>query len=174
MTDPPPGSPSDTHQLYYYLWLVRDGLLGPTPLFRDPYQFNVGGSRGSLLETFPPLSIPFLLLSVFGTDAADNLLVLLSFPLSGLGAWLLVRRLGVQEASAAASALAFALAPERLAALFFGQPAGFVVGLVPLALWGLDSALTTGSPWGGIVGGGALFALATSEPHYAYLTGGPS
>ena len=28
--------PSDTLQLYYQLWLVRDGLLGPTPLFTDP------------------------------------------------------------------------------------------------------------------------------------------
>ena len=50
---------ADTLQLYYQLWLVRDGLLGPTPLFTDPYQFRVNSPRWNLPQAFLPLSVPF-------------------------------------------------------------------------------------------------------------------
>jgi hypothetical protein len=75
----------DTLQLYYQLWLVRDGLLGPTPLFRDPYQFRLNGPRWNLPQSFLPLAVPFVLLSGFGSHAAYNLLVLL-VPAGGLAA----------------------------------------------------------------------------------------
>ena len=84
---------ADTLQLYYQLWLVRDGLLGPTPLFTDPYQFRVNGPRWNLPQAFLPLSVPFTALSVIGGHAAYNLLVLLSFPAAGLAAYGLARRL---------------------------------------------------------------------------------
>jgi hypothetical protein len=162
----------DALQLYYQLWLARDGLLGPTPLFRDPYQFGVTGPRWNLPQSFPPLALPFLLLSPLGLHRAYDLLVFLSFPLSGLAAYLLVRHLTGHPLGAAAAGVAFALAPSRLGPLFAGQPAGFAAALVPVVLWGLDVALTRGQCRGGILGGAALFALATLEPHYAYLVGG--
>src|SRR5262249_61415984 len=80
------GAPGDTLQLYSQLWLVRDGLLGPTPLFRDPYQFRLDGPRWNLPQSFLPLSLPFTLLGPLGPHASYNLLVLLSFPLRGLAA----------------------------------------------------------------------------------------
>jgi hypothetical protein len=163
--------PADTLQLYYQLWLFRDGLLGPTPLFTDPYQFRVNGPRWNLPQAFLPLSVPFTLLSGFGYHAAYNLLVLLSFPAAALAAFGLARRLTGDPAAAAIAGIGFALLPARMGPLFGGHPAGFAMALVPAMLWGLDVALRDGRLGGGIGGGAALLALAMLEPQYTYLAG---
>jgi hypothetical protein len=162
----------DTLQLYYQLWLVREGLLGPASLFHDPYQFRVDGTRWNLPQTFLPLALPFVLLGVAGPHAAFNLLVLLSFPLAGLAAYALARHYTGRALPAVVAGMAFALVPARLGPLFGGQPAGFAAALVPLVLWGADVALTRGRLAGGLVGGTAVLALAMLEPHYTYLSGG--
>src|SRR5262245_52832805 len=164
--------PADTLQLYYQLWLVRDGLLGPTPLFTDPYQFRVNGPRWNLPQAFLPLSLPFTVLSIFGLHAAYNLLVLLSFPAAGLAAYGLARQLTGDPPAAATAGVGFALIPARIGPLFGGHPAGFAMALVPAILWGLDVALRDGRVRGGLGGGVALVALAMLEPQYTYLTGG--
>ena len=167
--------PSDSLQLYYQMWLVRDGLLGPTPLFTDPYQFRVNGPRWNLTQTFLPLSLPFTLLSGFGLHAAYNLLVLLSFPASGLAAYGLARQLTGDAAAALVAAVGFALLPARLEPLFGGHPAGFALALVPAVLWGLDVALDAPTrrrrAW---AAGSAFLALAMLEPQYTYLTAASS
>jgi hypothetical protein len=162
--------PSDTLQLYYQLWLVRDGLLGPTPLFTDPYQFRVNGPRWNLPQAFLPLALPFSALSLFGLHAAYNLLVLASFPAAGRAAYGLARQLTGDATAAAVVGVGFALLPARLEPLFGGHPAGFAMALVPAVLWGLDVALTRGRLAGGVGGGAALLALAMLEPQYTYLT----
>jgi hypothetical protein len=164
--------PSDTLQLYYQLWLVRDGLLGPTPLFTDPYQFRINGPRWNLTQTFLPLALPFTLLSVFGLHAAYNVLVLLSFPAAGLAAYGFARRLTDDPVAAVVVGVGFALLPARLGPLFGGHPAGFAMALVPATLWGLDVALREGRVGGAVGGGAALVALAMLEPQYTYLAGG--
>ena len=166
------GAPGDALQLYYQLWLVRDGLLGPTPLFTDPYQFRVDGPRWNLPQTFLPLALPFTALSVFGLHAAYNLLVLLSFPAAGLTAWALARHCWGPGPGALVAGIGFALVPARLGPLFGGHPAGFAAALVPAVLWGLDRALTCGALGGGAAGGLALLALAMLEPQYTYLVAG--
>jgi hypothetical protein len=164
-------APGDTLQLYYQLWLARDGLLGPTPLFQDPYQFRLDGPRWNLPQTFPPLAAPFLVLSPLGPRLAYNLLVLLSFPLSALAAYALLRRHHVDRVWAGAAGLAFAVVHARLAPLFGGQPAGFAAPLAAGALWGLEAALEAGRLRAGVAGGAALTGLAMLEPHYAYMMG---
>jgi hypothetical protein len=161
--------PGDTLQLYYQLWLVRDGLVGPTPLFTDPYQFRVDGPRWNLPQAFLPLALPFTALSVFGPHAAYNLLVFLSFPAAGLAAYGLARHLTRDSVAAVTAGVGFALLPARLDPLFGGQPAGFAMALVPAVLWGLDVALTGGRLAAGLGGGAALVALAMLEPQYTYL-----
>jgi hypothetical protein len=162
----------DTLQLYYQLWLLRDGLVGPTPLATDPYQFRVNGPRGNLLQTFLPLALPYALLSGVGLLAAYNVLVWLSFPLAGLSLYLLVRRLTQDAWAAATAGIVFALVPARLGPLFGGQPAGFAAALVPMILWGLEVTLAHGRAAAGVVGGLAFLALAALEPHYTYLAAG--
>jgi hypothetical protein len=164
--------PADTLQLYYQLWLVRDGLLGPTPLFTDPYQFRIDGPRWNLPQAFLPLSLPFTALSVFGLHAAYNLLVFLSFPAAGLAAYGFTRRLTGDPSAAAIAGIGFALLPARLGPLFGGHPAGFAMALVPAMLWGLDAALREGRLVGAGAGGAALVALAMLEPQYTYLATG--
>jgi hypothetical protein len=163
---------SDTLQLYYQLWLVRDGLLGPTPLFTDPYQFRVNGARWNLTQTFLPLALPFTVLSAFGLHAAYNLLVLLSFPATGLAAYGLARHLTRDPVAALVAGVGFSLLPARLGPLLGGHPAGFALALVPATLWGLDVAVTRQRVVGGIGGGLAFVALAMLEPQYTYLTVG--
>jgi hypothetical protein len=163
---------ADTLQLYYQLWLVRDGLLGPTPLFTDPYQFRVDGPRWNLPQTFLPLALPFTALSIFGLHTAYNLLVLLSFPAAGLAAYGLAHHLTRDPTAAAVIGVGFGLLPTRLDALFGGHPAGFATAFVPAVLWGLDVALTKGRWAGGLGGGAAFVALAMLEPQHTYLTGG--
>ena len=164
--------PGDVLQLYYQAWLVHDGLVGPTPLVRDPYQFRVNGPRWNLPQTFLPVALPFTLLAWLGPIAAYNGLVWLSFPLSGLAAYALVRRYTGDPRAAAVAGAAYALLPARLGPLFGGQPAGFAAALVPGVLWGLDVALVDRRVRGGLLGGGAFLGLAMLEPHYTYLTAG--
>jgi hypothetical protein len=164
--------PGDTLQLYYQLWLVRDGLLGPTPAFTDPYQFRIDGARWNLPQAFLPLSLPFTVLSFLGSHVAYNLLVLLSFPVTALAGYGLTRAYTADPRAALVAGLGFALLPARLAPLFGGQPAGFAMALVPAVLWGLDGALMAGSRASGLGGGLAFLALAMLEPQYTYLVAG--
>ena len=163
---------SDTLQLYYHLWLAREVLRGSAPLLHDPYQFAADGVRWSAFPGFWPLAVPFALLGPLGTVRAYNLLVLASFPLSGLAGFALARRYTTDVPGAVVSGVAFALVPHRLHPLFEGHPAGFAAPLVPLALFGLDVAWREGRPWGGVVGGAAVLGLAMLEPHYLYVTVG--
>jgi hypothetical protein len=165
-------APGDTLQLYYQLWLARDGVVGPTPAFTDPYQFRTDGPRPNGPQTFPPLALPFLLLSAAGPTGAYNLLVLLSFPLAGLAAYRLVRDATGDAGAGAVAGAAYALAPARVGPLIGGQPAGFAFALAPLALWGLDRALLEGRRGPALAGGAALAAVAMLEPHHAYILGG--
>jgi hypothetical protein len=167
------GVMSDSFQLYYQLWLVRDGVLGPAPFLQDPYQFRLDSPRPNGLQTFPPLGLPFLALSPLGgPEVAYGLLVLLTFPASGLLAAGLIRHLTACTAAAGVIGAGIAVLPSRLVPLFGGHPAGFVLALALAGLWGLDRALVVGCPWGGLAGGLALFGLATSEPQYTYLLTG--
>jgi hypothetical protein len=163
----------DTLQLYYQLWLVADAVLGPTPLFRDPYQFRFDGPRWNLPQTFLPLAIPFTgLARILGPHAAYNGLVVLSFPLAGLAAAGLVHRYTGRGLAAATAGVIFACLPTRVGPLFGGQPAGFAAPLVPLVLWGIDHAVVRASTAAAAGAGAAFLALAMLEPHYTYLTAG--
>ena len=165
-----PRTAGDTLQLYYHLWLVRDGLLGRSPLLRDPYQFAGGVPPSNLYASFPPLALPFVVTGALGPIRGYNLLVLLSFPFTGLAAYALVRRHTGSPLAGAIAGAAYALMPVRLRPLFEGQPAGFSAGLVPLVLLGLDVALVDRRAGGALLAGLAYLALAMLEPHYAYIT----
>lgn len=158
----------DHLQFYYYLWLVRDRLLAGASFLRDPYQFAVDGPRSNLPNTFLPVALLYVPLSALGPLVGYNLLVLLSFPLAGLSAALLVHRYGVGRWAAVVAAAVFACTPYRVGALLGGHPAGLAYFLVPLTLWGLEGALS-GSLAGGAWAAVALAALAVMEPHFFYF-----
>ncbi len=158
----------DYLQFYYYLWLVRDRLLAGASFLRDPYQFAVDGARLNLPNTFLPVALLYVPLSVAGPRLAYNALVLLSFPLAGLAAALLAYRYGAGRGGAVVAGAVFACLPYRVGALLGGHPAGLAFGLAPLALWGLEGALA-GSLAGGVWCAAALVSLAIVEPHFFYF-----
>jgi len=155
----------DYLQFYYYLWLVRDRLLAGASPLRDPYQFAVGEPRLNLPNTFLPVALVYVPLSLLDPRMAYNALVLLSFPAAGLAAALLARRYGVGFWGALVAGVVFAASPYRVGTLLGGHPAGLAFFLVPLALWGLEGALL-GSWAGAIWCAAALLAVAIVEPHF--------
>ncbi len=160
----------DYLQFYYYLWLFKEGLLGRAPLLRDPYQFATGGPWWNLPGSFIPLGLLFTLLAPLGHLAAYNLLLLLSFPFTGLAMAAWVRRVTGSWLAGAVGGLVFALGPYRLGALLGGHPAGVAYSLLPLVLLGAEGALA-GRFRGGLLAGVSLLALALLEPHFFYFMG---
>jgi hypothetical protein len=158
----------DYLQFYYYLWLVRDRVAAGASFLVDPYQFAVDGPRPNLPNTFLPAALLYLPLAFSNPRLGYNLLVLLSFPLSGLAACLLAHRYGIPRGAAALAGVVFACAPYRVGALLGGHPAGLAYPLVPLALWGLEGALA-GSLAGAAWAAGALVAVSIMEPHFFYF-----
>ena len=161
--------PGDYLQFYYHLWLLQDGLFGPTPLFRDPYEFRWGGPQPGWRTYFLPTSLLFVALSPLGTFAAYNAFVLGSFGLTGLAMFLLARQVVGSGWPAVLAGLIFALAPYRYAVLMGGHPAGSAFYLLPLCLWGIEAALRTGRQRFAVAAGLAVLSLALVEPHHAYF-----
>lgn len=160
----------DYLQFYYYLWLFKEGLLGRAPPLRDPYQFATGDPIWSLPGSFIPVSALFALLAPLGDLTAYNVLVLLSFPFTGLAmaAWL--QRVTGSWLAGTVGGLIYALAPYRLGALLGGQPAGMAYPLLPLVLLGVEGALA-GRRGGGLLAGVSLLALALLDPHFVFFAG---
>ncbi|MGH7322551.1 MAG: hypothetical protein ACRELA_23415, partial [Candidatus Rokuibacteriota bacterium] len=163
--------PADYLQLYYHLWLLQDGLFGPTPLLRDPYEFAWGGPQPGWKTYFVPTSLIFVALSAFGTFVAYNGFVLLSFGLAGLAMVLLAREILGPGLPAVLAGVVFALAPYRYAVLLGGHPAGSSFYLVPLVFWTLERTLRTGSRGWSLAAGAAMVSIALVEPHYLYFLG---
>ena len=156
----------DHLEIYYNSWLLKDNLLSGRNPFANPYPFNYGREK-----TFHPqitlLSFLMLLSSPLGAIASYNLWVLLSFPLAGLAAFLLVHCHTGDRWAALIGGLIFSLAPHRYAQLG-GHTTGFLFFLVPLAVFFLEKALQRGSVSYGVGSGLAVFFLAWSEYHLFY------
>jgi hypothetical protein len=171
---PPPGrevverQPGDYLQYYYHLWLLRDGVLGGTPLLSDPYEFAWGGPQPGWRTYFLPISLAYLALTPLGPFAAYNAFVLLSYGLAGLAMFLLARHL-VGPAPALVAAAVFAFAPYRHAVLLGGHPAGSAFFLVPLAFWTADRAVATARWEWSVAAGASLVSLALVEPQFFYF-----
>ncbi len=163
--------PADYLQFYYHLWLLQDGLFGPTPLLRDPYEFAWDGPQPGWKTYFVPTSLLFVALSPFGTYVAYNGFVLLSFGLSGLAMLLLAREVAGPGLPAVLAGVVFALAPYRYAVLLGGHPAGSSFYLVPLVFLGIELTIRTGSRAWSLTAGAATVSVALVEPHYLYFLG---
>jgi hypothetical protein len=116
---------------------ISDRIGGGTPLV------------GNGLSGVPfPLNLPVWIL---GAERGSDVMAVWKLELAGLGAFLLLRRLGLKPAAGATGALAFALSPYFLSHLIF--PLGWVVAATPWAGWALLGALR------GRGGDGAFLAL---------------
>jgi hypothetical protein len=160
--------PGDHLQIYYWFWLFKDNLLGASPFFSNPYEFNIG--PGYLQHGYAqfPLSVLYVILSVFGNIAAQNLLILLSFPFSGLAAYFFIRLWIPSRLAAVAGALIFALAPARQTQLFSGHINGYVSFLIPLFLYLFERGYRNNSLFYIVLSGLCFFSIGLIDPHLLY------
>lgn len=167
-----PGWPADNFAFLYKLWWFRTALIerGQWPLFDPnsyaPFGFDLGQGEPTLVNTLPGV--------LFGSLTNDvtsyNLLILLSFVISGVGAYLLVRELTGNINAALLASVVFAFCPYRMA-----QIAGHLqlagTGWIALSFYFLERTLKTRSIKDGALLGLMLSLTALSAWYYAYMVG---
>jgi hypothetical protein len=159
----------DHLQAYYWFWLFKDNLIGPSAFFSNPYEFHIEG--GYLQHGYAqfPVSILFFLLSVFGNVPAHNLLILLTYVFSGLSVYYLVRIWGLSALPSFIGGLVFALAPSRQTQLLAGHINGYVWFLIPLALYFFEKGYRAQRYLPIVLSGLGILCLGMVEPHLLYF-----
>jgi len=162
--------PGDQVQLLYWFWLLRDNLFGTGgPVFmRNPYEFNMSAAQPQDGPYMYPLYFLHLLFSPLGDITAYNILVILSYVLTGLFTYLLVRQYRVTRMGALLGALIYTLVPSRVINLMGGHLNGLIYYLLPATLYFFDRALEKRSGWSALLCGLCVFWLATLEVHLIY------
>ena len=167
-----PFVPGDHVQLLFHFWLGAETLSGRIPPFANPYEFNLDGGNGapSDLHYLPFSLVHNLLYPRFGHAAAWNAAGLLSAVLSVLFLGLLARRWTSSPAVAFVAAAVAAAVPYRWITLLHGSPTGFAMAFPPLLFYGLDRAVRSRSPLGGLHAGLALLFSYTTDLHVFYFS----
>ncbi|KIX14754.1 hypothetical protein X474_06325 [Dethiosulfatarculus sandiegensis] len=164
-----PLMPGDHLQTYYWFWLFSDNLTGDSALLTNPYEFNAFDGPMSAGYANFPFSILYWVLLFLGQAGAYNGLVMLSYILGGLAAFLLAKAWTKDNLTALIAGLVFAMAPFRSAHVVSGHLFAFVIFLLPLCLFFLERSLQKSSWWRGLAGGACLAAVSLMEGHVAYL-----
>lgn len=136
-----PGPPWDGFVWLYDLWWLRESLFvrGISPFWQSEIFVPFGGYAVLLSDvnlSNKALALPLLLAA--DQIVAYNGLVLLSSALSGLGAFLLARRLTGSAWGGVAAGLIFAWSPYRLTSLAGGLPPVFATQWLPFVLLALE------------------------------------
>jgi len=166
-------APGDSFYYIYLMRWLRDGVFGRTPLSRlmfnpgmfYPFGYNLTLSETTLSNTLTALP----LVTACGEVVAYNLILLLSFVLSGLGAYLLSLHHTASRAAAFVGAVIFAFAPYRLSHMGAGHLPLMGTQWLPLLLLYLDKTVVERRASNALLA--ALFyALgALSSWYYAYI-----
>ncbi len=159
----------DHLQLIYHFWLFKDALEGGHPFLPASLEFSVREETSSFSPQFFPLSFGYWIFSPLGPSPAYNLLVLLSYLLSGLSAYLLCSLFFSPRASFLGGAV-FALFPFRYGQLMGGHSNGFVSFLTPLSLALLIVAFRSRRPLAAFSSGLAFLFLCSTDLTAAYFT----
>lgn len=161
----------DYLQLYYNLWLFKDALSGNIPFLTNPYEFSVGeGYMPSFNSQFLPMSFFFAIFSVFGGITAYNILVILSYVLTGLSGYLLVKLYTGSWQSALLAGIVLSLFPYRTAQLLAGHPNGFLLFLIPLTIYLLERSFKNGSILASLGAGLSIISISFLEGHFHFYT----
>jgi hypothetical protein len=115
-----------------------------------------------------PLYFLHMLFSPLGDIAAYKILVLLSYVLTGLFTYLLVKQYTGSRAGALLGALIYTLVPIRIINMMGGHLNGFIYYLLPAALYFLDRAVLKKNVWSAGVAGLLIFWLSLLEVHLIY------
>ncbi len=161
----------DYIQLFYYMWLFKDALQGHTPFFKDPYQLNVPkyGLQEHFNNQYIPLAFFFSAFALLlGDQGGYNLLVLLTFPLAGLGMYRLAYLWTRVGWAALIAATIYALYPYRVVHLLGGHPGGFTHFFIPWIIYIYARALQKENWFLGFISGLIFLGLGMDEFHVAF------
>ena len=161
----------DHLQLHYRFWLFGETVAGRAEPFQDPYEFSLGdGKARKVAVYFLPYPLVFHLFNPLGPGAGYNAVLLLSYLLSGLFMFLLVRHYTGDTAASLLGGAVFAASHYRTLSVLSGHPAGLSAFLLPLFILCIEKVMKEKSvPWS--LAGGLVFALMTdNDLHVLYLT----
>ncbi|MDH4184718.1 MAG: hypothetical protein OEV92_10875 [Nitrospinota bacterium] len=160
----------DHLQYYYHLGLLKYAVLGKIPWFTNPLEFATIYRPDWLFMYSLPLSaalyLPFTLVSL---PFAYNMFLMVAMVLSGLCMYLWTRELTGNRAAAFCAGVVFDFFPLRMVEILGGHPSGFIMFLVPLALYFFDRAIRRKSPFDGFFCGMAACVLAVQYNFFAYF-----
>ncbi len=171
MTGAVAGPPGDNFEYVYKLWWFEHALFEQqqSPFFLPqvfyPFGYELALSETTLANTI--LGLP--LTAAFGEVAAYNLLILWSFALSGMGAYLLARRLTRSSTAALIAGLAFAFLPYRLSLVGSGHLPLLGTGWLPLMLLYEENLIQGRRLRDGVLCGLFFGLFALSSWYYAYM-----
>ncbi len=165
---------ADSHQLLFYAWLFVRNVREHVFAFANTIElapFNASGMHPMGSWSFPMQPLWWgLTSSGLSSAAAYNVLVLASYPVTGLSMVFCLRRLGASRVAAFVGGVVYAFCVFRQVQLLGGHANGFLVWLVPwmmlaVAEWRLKPSYACG-----LLLGAALFAMALGEWHLFYYS----
>jgi len=166
-----PGPPGDNFEYVYKLWWFEHALLekGQSPFFIPgvfyPFGYELALSETTLANTI--LGLP--LTAAFGEVVAFNLLLLWSFVLAGLGAYLLAEYLTGSTVAAILAGLIFAFLPYRSGHVGTGHLPLMDTGWLPFVLLYEERLIRHARRREGLLLGLFYGLLALSSWYYAYM-----
>lgn len=154
-----PGTGMDVSQYYWCHWWFHKAVsLGQNPWHTDHLWYPNGTSLVFSTNRFGSAAFGWLLTPLAGIVASYNLVILLSFVLSGLGFYLFVRELTGSDAGGLAAAVVFAFSPFKYNKLIYQHfllstyTFGFVLWMLVRILKGKSKARREGVILGLLLG----------------------
>lgn len=164
--------PGDHLQFLYQFWLTGDTIKGHTPLFINPYEFNVGNDAdGAFRGTYyAPFSLFYAAGEVIGGRAFGyNFNQLVTMWIMFFFTWLLVRRYSKEDWISLGAATVGLSIPYSWITMFDGSPTGLTMMWVPIIFWALDVMIAERKVWAGAVAGLGI-CLAESDTHVFFFS----
>lgn len=131
-----PVRPSDIHQVLFHQWLFTDNLAHARNPFANPYEFQPLNTRK--LHWLGVWGFPMQLLHALWSWSSPvlalNLVLLATFPITGLVQYALLRRLALRPSLALLGAGLFTFALGRRVQLFCGHMNGALYFTLPLTV----------------------------------------
>ena len=158
----------DHLQAYYHLGLMNKAATGAIDLFSNPYEFATDHGGQFPSSHFLPVSIIYLPFSFISLTFGYNMMLLASFGLAGLAAYLWVSDLTGSRIAGVFGGIVFNLLPLRLVELYGGHPAGHAIFLFPLALFFFDRAVKLKSPAWSALAGLAVLGFSFQYLYFCY------
>lgn len=150
------GADIQTLELVFKTAVQRGLARGEWPLWMPEILCGMPGIAASNLVFLHPIELAFCLMRLapwrgFGLDAAAEV------ALSGLGTWLLLRRLGLSRAASLLGAFGFAASGTQVSLLYAGHINNIKgIAMIPWVFWGSLKAWQEGKLRGWALCGGAL------------------